>query len=58
MSAMTREEATQIVLDTPDDADLGADVLGDVFEALHGRRPDDNDRAEGLWSHCCAAATE
>jgi len=52
---MTRHEAIQWVrshgdMDDPTDGDL--DV---VFRALYGREPDETDREEGLWSHCCAA---
>jgi hypothetical protein len=53
--AMTKSEAEQWVRDHADDDDLDGDELFDAFRAIFGREPDAADRAEGLWSHLCAA---
>lgn len=51
----TPETAREWVAEHQDDDDLDDDDLGHVFAALHGRRADDRDREEGLWSLCVAA---
>jgi hypothetical protein len=53
---MTKQEAIQFVRDHSDQDNLADDDLAPVYTALYGREPDDQDREEGLWSHCCAAA--
>ena len=50
---MTKQQAIQYVR-SHDDESADADDLDEVFAALYDRRPDDQDRREGLWSHCCA----
>jgi len=53
---MTKQEAIQFVRDHSDQDNLSDDELTPVYAALYGAEPDDRDREEGLWSHCCAAA--
>lgn len=52
----TEEQAKEYVAEHTDDDDLDEDDLEHVFAALNRRRATDQERAEGLWSHCCAAA--
>lgn len=52
----TEQEAMRYVAEHDDNDDVDAENLEHVFAALFGRRATDKDRAEGLWSHCCAAA--
>jgi len=53
-NTMTTAEAEAYVREHDDDT-ADADDLPEVFTAIFGRAPDAQDRAEGLWSHCCAA---
>jgi hypothetical protein len=52
---MTEEQATEYVREHGDYDELDADDLEHAFAAIFGRRADDQDRAEGLWSHLCSA---
>ena len=52
---MTKRQAIKYVRSHTDDDDLEDAELTQVFEALYGRKPDAEDRREGLWSHCCAS---
>jgi len=54
---MTEEQAREYVADHADDDDLDSDDLEHAFAAIFGRRADDQDRAEGLWSHLCAGVS-
>ena len=51
---MTKSEAKRYVRTHTDDS-ADADDLPAVFAAIFERQPDQQDRREGLWSHCCAA---
>lgn len=53
MSAMTKRQAIAYVR-SHDDETAEETEVGAVFAALYERPPDDQDRQEGLWSHCCA----
>jgi hypothetical protein len=53
---MTKNEAIEFVRSHSDDEQLDIDDVESAFVALFDREPDDQDRNEGLWSHCCAAA--
>ena len=55
---MTKPQAAQYVRDHWDIDDLDDDELEPVFAALYDRPSDEQDRREGLWSHCCAAISE
>ena len=48
---MTEEQAKEWVLEHTDDDELDADDLEHAFAAVYSRRADDQERAEGLWSH-------
>ncbi len=48
---MTEEQAREYVAAHDDDDEMDDDDLEHAFAALTGRRPDDTDRTEGLWSH-------
>jgi len=52
---MTEAEAIQYVRDHDDSDTLDPADLDAAFRAVYGRDPDEQDRAEGLWSHLCAA---
>ena len=52
---MTKRQAIKYVRSHTDDDDLDDAELAEDFEALYGRKPDSEDRREGLWSHCCAS---
>ncbi len=52
---MTEAEAKGWVTYHADEDDLDADDLEHAFAALFGRRANDQERTEGLWSHLCAA---
>lgn len=52
---MTEDEAREYVEEHTDEDDLDEDDLEHAFAAIFGRRADDQDRAEGLWSHLNAA---
>ena len=51
---MTEEEAREWVEDHRDEDELDSDELEHAFAAIFGRRADDHDRQEGLWSHLTA----
>lgn len=51
---MTEDEATAWVRSHSDDDHLDEQQLEAAFCAIFGRDADDDDRAEGLWSHLCA----
>lgn len=48
---MTEEEAREWVEENSDEDDLDQEDLEHAFAAIFGRRADDEDRAQGLWSH-------
>jgi hypothetical protein len=52
---MTEAQAREYVAGHDDSDTLDDDDLEHAFAALYNRRPDDEDRREGLWSHLCAA---
>lgn len=52
---MTKQQAEQWVRAHQDDDELDEDELEAAFAALYERPADDEDREQGLWSHCCAA---
>lgn len=52
---MTEAEATEWVRSHSDDDQLEDDQLEAAFAAIFEREADDEDRAQGLWSHLCAA---
>ncbi len=52
---MRTETAIQWVRDHNDDDVLDDHELEQVFAAIFGRPPTDDDREQGLWSHVCAA---
>lgn len=52
--AMTKREAETYVREHTDYTADSAE-LDEVFRALYGGPPNEQDREEGLWSHCCAA---
>lgn len=51
---MTEEQAKEWVEEHTDDDELDEEDLEHAFGAIFGRRAEDRDRAEGLWSHLCA----
>ncbi len=53
---MTEEQAREYVASHDDSDELDDDDLEHAFAGIFNRRPDDEDRAQGLWSHLCAAA--
>ena len=53
---MTKREAIEWVRSHDDSDSLDDAELSAAFAAIYGREPDRDDQAEGLWSHCCAAA--
>lgn len=53
---MTKEQAVEYVRDHSDNDTLDDDEVREVYAALYGCDPDEQDEDEGLWSHCCAAA--
>ena len=55
---MTREEAIEWVREHDDQDELDNDELDAAFTAIYGRAPDDQDREEGLWSHCCVVLAD
>lgn len=54
---MTEDEAKEYVTDHTDEEELDDDDLEHAFAAISGRRADDQDRAEGLWSQINAAVS-
>lgn len=52
---MTKSKALNIVRESYDDDYLDDDTLEELFSAIYGREPDDEDRASGLWSLLCVA---
>ena len=54
---MTEDEAKEYVTDHTDEEELDDDDLEHAFAAIFGRRADDQDRAEGLWSQINAAVS-
>jgi hypothetical protein len=52
---MTKQQATQWVRGHDDGDDLDEEELESAWLAIMGRPADGQDRAEGLWSHLCAA---
>jgi hypothetical protein len=52
---MSELEAREWVRSHDDSDSSDDDQLPEVFVALYGREPDEQDIEEGLWSHCCAA---
>lgn len=48
---MTKRQAKQWVKDHEDADDLDEGELEAAFTAIFERKPDDQDREEGLWSH-------
>lgn len=54
---MTEIQARRYVAVHSDDDDHDQEVLREVFLALAGRQPDNQDESEGLWSHCVALAS-
>jgi len=54
---MTAEEAKAWVASHSDGDDLDDDDLEHAFAATFGRRADDQERADGLWSHLCGTFT-
>lgn len=52
---MTEAEAIEWVREHDDSDEIDPLELEAAFLALYGRPADDTDRAQGLWSHCCAA---
>ncbi len=54
---MTEEQAKAWVLERTDDDEIAQDEAEHAFAAIFGHRADDQERAEGLWSHCCARVT-
>jgi hypothetical protein len=55
---MTKQQAIAWVKAHEDDDDMDESQLEEVFEALYDRAPDAEDKAEGLWSHVCAAVED
>lgn len=55
VSRMDEEKAREYVATHSDEDTLDEDDLEHAFSAIFGRRPDDRERAEGLWSHLCDA---
>lgn len=51
---MSAEQADEWVRSHSDDDELDSDELEHAFAAVFGRRADDSDRSDGLWSHLCA----
>lgn len=51
----TEAQAREYVAAHDDDDSLDEDDLERAFAAMFGRKPDADERAEGLWSHLCAA---
>jgi hypothetical protein len=55
VSAMTRDEALFCVRDADYEPESYNDAA-EIFAALYGRLPDDEDGDQGqVWSLCCAA---
>ena len=52
---MTEAEAITWVREQDEDSELDQKELEAAFHALYGRKPDEKDRQDGLWSLCCAA---
>ncbi len=52
---MTEAEAREFVAVHGDDDEMSSDQLTEVFRALCGRDPSEQEQ-EALWSHCCAMA--
>lgn len=52
---MTEEDAAEYVQEHSDEDELDDEDVEHAFAATFGRRADDQARAEGLWSHLCAA---
>jgi hypothetical protein len=52
---ITDEDALREYIEQGDDNDTVApEELDRLFALVYGRKPDDKDREEGLWSHICA----
>lgn len=54
----TEGEAKEWVADHADDDDLNKEDLEHVFAAIIGRRAEDHDRSDGLWSLVCQLAND
>ena len=52
---MNKTEAIQWIQNHTDSNTLDQDELEAAYVALYQREPADQDRQEGLWSHCCVA---
>ena len=56
---MTKHTALSIIDSLDDDNTLSQEELCQLFAAIYGRLPDDQDEEVGLWSLlCCAAGGE
>lgn len=55
---MTKQEAREYVENHRDDDNLDREEVEAAFSALYGRRPDIQDRRDGVWSLCCAAVED
>lgn len=51
---MTKREAEKWVR-TVDEDSINDDDLEAAWLAIFGRKPDSQERREGIWSHLCAA---
>ena len=54
---MTKKAAIEWVQSHADDDELDDDDLEAAFVAIFGRKPDDDEYDQGLWSHICAAVS-
>lgn len=53
---MTEQEAIEFVRECGEqDGPSSDDEAREIFAALYGRQPDDEDEAAGVWNLCCAA---
>ena len=50
---MTEAEATEWVYSQDESGDINQAELEAAFTALYGRKPDQDDHNNGLWSLCC-----
>lgn len=55
---MAKTQVEQYIADHADDDEHDAAELEEIFASAYGRRPDDTDREQGLWSLICAAVVE
>jgi len=54
---MTLQQAEDFIRECDEDDELDDGTLVELFTAIYERKPDQQDRDDGLWSLCCAGVS-